>query len=429
MSPPMSRTRLTVAGDGAPLAATLDLPAGRPTGFALLAHCFTCSKDHTATTRIARGLTNRGLAVLRVDFTGLGGSGGRFADSTFTANIADLVRAADLLRAEFTAPTLLIGHSLGGAAVLAAASLIPEVRAVATIGAPDSPDHVASLFDAARPDDAAHGDTIVNIGGRPFRVDQAFLADISGQPQHDRIATLALPLLVLHSPDDDIVAFDHARRIVATAGTTASLVVLDGADHLLTRPADADRVAALIAAWASPYLDRADTDTDRADSDRAVAGIKADPESRSGTGSAPQPGTVEVTESGIGPFAQRIRTASHEWAADEPRSAGGSDTAPDPYQLLLSALGACTSMTMRMYAQRKGWDLRATTVTLTHDRMHATDCSSCATSSGLLDRIVREIHLDGDLDDAQRAGLLAIADRCPVHRTLLSEIVIETDPV
>ena len=369
----------------------------------------------------------------RVDFTGLGGSGGRFAESTFTANIADLVRAADLLRTEFTAPTLLIGHSLGGAAVLAAASLIPEVRAVATIGAPYSPDHIASLFDAARPDIAAHGDTVVNIGGRPFRVDQTFLADISGQPQQHRIATLALPLLVLHSPDDDIVAFDHARRIVATAGKFASLVVLDGADHLLTRPPDADRVAALVAAWASPYLDPADTDTDtdtgRADSDRAVAGIKANPEGRSGTGPAPQPGTVEVAESGVGPFTQRVRTASHEWAADEPRSAGGSDTAPDPYQLLLSALGACTSMTMRMYAQRKGWDLRATTVTLTHDRMHATDCSSCATSLGLLDRIVREIHLDGDLDDAQRAGLLAIANRCPVHRTLLAEIVIETDPV
>ncbi len=234
------------------------------------------------------------------------------------------------------------------------------------------------------------------------------------------------PLLVLQSPDDDIVAFRNARRITATAGQIASLVVLDGADHLLTRPADADRVTALISAWASPYLDHPTTD---AGSDRSTGASYASDPNRTETGTAPQPGTVEVTESGVSPLAQRIRTTSHEWAADEPTSAGGHDSAPDPYQLLLSALGACTSMTLRMYAQRKGWDLRATTVTLTHDRLHATDCASCATSSGLLDRVVREIHLDGALDETRRASLLAIADRCPVHRTLLSEVVIETDPV
>jgi uncharacterized OsmC-like protein/alpha-beta hydrolase superfamily lysophospholipase len=407
----VTRVRHTIGGAGAPLAAHLDLPARPPLGLALLAHCFTCSKDHRATTRTARGLTARGIGVLRLDFTGLGESGGEFGDSTFSMNVEDLVRAADWLRAEVGAPTLLVGHSLGGAAVIAAASRIPEVRAVATIGAPFSPDHVTHLFDphpfdGARPEIEVGGTAVVHIGGRPFQVRRAFLDDIADQPQHSRLAALDRPLLVLHAPDDDIVDVGNARSILDAAGPTASFVALDGADHLLTRPADADRVAAIIAAWAAPYLDQAQLDR-----------------------TAPEPGTVEVSENGVGRFTQRIRTAQHEWSADEPPSAGGLGSAPDPYQLLLSALGVCTTMTMRMYAERKGWDLRRSTVTLTHDKLHAADCVSCETDTGRLDRIVRAIHLDGDLDDTQRAALLAIADRCPVHRTLHSEIVVETDAV
>jgi putative redox protein len=359
--------------------------------------------------RIARGLTARGIGVLRVDFTGLGESGGEFADSTFSANIDDLVRAADHLRAEYAAPALLVGHSLGGAAVLAAAARIPEARAVATIGAPYSPEHVAHLFDTARTEIDTHGAAEVHIGGRPFLVGREFLADIAAHPQHDRIAGLGRPLLVLHSPTDEIVDIGNATCIVEAA-TAASFVRLDGADHLLTRRADAERAASLIAAWAAPYLDAPAAAQDR----------DADP---------PAPGSVQVSETGAGRFTLRIRTATHEWAADEPVSAGGDDTAPAPYQLLVSALGACTIITMRMYAERKGWDLRHSTVTLTHDRLHAADCAHCETTTGHLDRIVREIHLEGDLDDAQRASLLRIADRCPVHRTLHSEIVIETDEV
>ncbi len=386
-----------------PLAARLDLPRGEPPGFALLAHCSTCSRHHVATARVARGLTARGLAVLRIDLTGLGGPGGDLADATFSGGVTDLVRAADHLRAEHAAPILLVGHSLGGAAVLAAAARIPEVRAVVTIGAPYSPDHVTTLFDTT-PSDAG-GPVGVRLGGRPFTIGRAFLDDIAAQPQHERIALLGRPLLVLHSPDDDIVDVANARRILDAAGPRASFVVLDGADHLLTRPTDADRVAAIVAAWAFPYLPA------------------PEPEA------APAPGTVVVTETEVGRLTQRIRAGDHTWDADEPVSAGGLGSAPDPCQLLASALGACTAMTMRMYADRKGWDLRRATVTLTHDRLHARDCADCATSTGLLDRIVREIHLDGDLDDAQRAALLDIANRCPVHRTLHSEIVIETDPV
>ncbi len=402
----MTLARYAIGGAGAPLAARLDLPLGPPLGLALLAHCFTCSKDQLATARTARGLTSRGIGVLRLDFTGLGESGGEFSDSTFSMNVEDLVRAADWLRAEFGAPTLLVGHSLGGAAVIAAAARIPEVRAVVTVGAPFSPDHVTHLFDAARPEIEADGVAAVHIGGRPFQVGRAFLDDIADQSQRSRLAALDRPLLVLHAPDDDIVDLADARSIVDAAGSAASFVALDGADHLLTRAADADRVAALISAWAAPYLDEA----------------QADP-------TTPEPGTVEVTESGVGRFTQRIRTAEHGWSADEPPSVGGLGSAPDPYQLLLSALGACTTMTMRMYAERKGWDLRRSTVTLTHDTLHAADCISCETDTGLLDRIIREIHLDGDLDDTQRAALLAIADRCPVHRTLHSEIVVVTDAV
>ncbi len=415
----MTRNDLTITGDGSPLSARLDLPDSDLRGYALLAHCFTCSKEQVAASRVARGLTARGIGVLRIDFTGLGSSGGEFADSTFAANIADLVRAADRLRADLAGPALLVGHSLGGAAVLAAAAQIPEVRAVATIGAPYSPDHVAHLFDAAPtgpesdqptdPDASAE----VRIGGRPFQVRRDFLAEIAGPSQHDRIAALGRPLLVLHSPTDEIVGVDNAAQIMEAATSAASLIALDGADHLLTRPADADRVAAMIAAWAAPYLEDATPKGDGAEWDSAP----------------PEAGTVEVAETGAGRFTQRIRTATHEWAADEPASSGGSDTAPDPYALLLSALGACTSMTMRMYAERKGWDLRRATVTLTHDRLHAADCASCETTAGQLDRIVREIHLDGELDDAQREKLLAIADRCPVHRTLHAEIVVETDQV
>ena len=411
----VTRVRHTIGGAGAPLAAHLDLPAGPPLGLALLAHCFTCNKDHRATRRTGRGLTDRGIGVLRLDFTGLGESGGEFGDSTFSMNVEDLVRAADWLRAHVGSPTLLVGHSLGGAAVIAAAARIPEARAVVTIGAPFSPDHVTHLFDphpfdAARPEIETGGIAAVHIGGRPFQVRRAFLDDIADQPQRSRLAALDRPLLVLHAPDDDIVDVGNARSIVDAAGPTASFIALDGADHLLTRAADADRVAALISVWAAPYLDQAQLDQTQLDT-------------------APEPGTVEVSENGVGRFTQRIRSAQHEWSSDEPPSAGGLGSAPDPYQLLLSALGACTTMTMRMYAERKGWDLRRSTVTLTHDKLHAADCVSCETDTGRLDRIVREIHLDGDLDDTQRAALLTIADRCPVHRTLHSEIVVETDAV
>lgn len=335
----------TAPGAGPDPAARLDLPDGEPVGVALLAHCFTGGAASVAAARLARALVARGIGVLRLDLTG---PGDRSADG-----VADLVRAADGLRARYGAPRLLVGHSLGGAAVVAAAQRIPEVRAVATIGVPRGP---------VGPD---------------------------------------APRLVLHAPDDDVVPFAEARAIVAAA-PRASLVALDGADHLLSRPADADRAADLVAAWAAPYLLPAEDEL---------------------------PGSVVVTETRRGRFTHRVRSGGLEWAADEPVTSGGDGTGPDPYQLLLSALGACTSMTLRLYAERKGWPLHRTTVTLTHDRLHAADCADCETGTGRVERIVREVHLDGDLDAGQRRRLLEIAERCPVHRTLTGEIVVETDEV
>lgn len=399
---------LTVSGTGGDsLAARLDLPAGEPRAYALFAHCFACGKDSAAAREVTRTLTDHGFAVLRFDFTGLGQSDGDFAATTFSSNITDLVHVADHLREQRAAPSLLIGHSLGGAAVIAAAERIPEIQAVATIGAPYAPEHVTHLLADDLAEIESVGEAEVTLGGSTFRVGRDFLTDITEQRQHDRIAALTRPLLILHAPQDTLVDIANARQLFDTAPDPKSFMDLDGADHLLTRGNDARFAGEVIATWAWRHTTPPSNGHDE----------------------SPTARSVRVTETGAGKFTQRITTGSHTWAADEPESSGGTDSAPDPYQLLLSALGACTSMTLRMYADRKGWDLRHTTVTLNHDRMHARDCDNCETTDGRLDRIVREVHIDGDLDEEQRAKLLTIANKCPVHRTLQSEIVIETDEV
>jgi uncharacterized OsmC-like protein/alpha/beta superfamily hydrolase len=393
---------------GDALAGRLDLPTGPPRAVALFAHCFTCGKDIVAASRISRALTERGIAVLRFDFTGLGESDGEFANSTFSSNVDDLVRAADHLRATVAAPTLLVGHSLGGAAVLAAAHRIPEVRAVATIGAPADPSHVSGLFDQRRADIETDGEATVWLAGRSFRVRREFLADIARQPQQERIAELGRALLVLHAPADEIVGIDNARLIYEAARHPKSFVSLDDADHLLSKRGDAEYAAAVIAAWTDRYLPG------------RVHGTAREP------GTEPN-GSPSVVVTGAGDaFTQQVEVRGHRLIADEPASVGGDDLGPTPYDLLLAALGTCTSMTVGMYARRKNWPLRSTTVTLTHSRVHAADCKTCETQSGQLDHIRREVRFDGDLDAAQRARLLEIADRCPVHRTLRSEVVVET---
>jgi len=395
---------------GDSLSALLDLPDGDPAAYALFAHCFTCGKDIFAAARIAGDLAQRGIAVRRFDFTGLGHSEGEFANSSFSSNVDDVVRAADALRERHAAPALLVGHSLGGAAILAAADRIPEAVAVATIGAPADPAHVAAHFKETRPDIEARGEAEVLLGGRTFRIRRQFLEDISAQNLEEAIRGLHRALLIFHAPRDETVGIDNAGRIFAAARHPKSFVSLDDADHLLTRRADARYVAEVLAAWAGRYLDTAAKGPSQAPADA-------------------QPGAVAVRTAGPTGLAQDITAGRHRLRADEPESAGGEDSGPDPYGFLLAGLGACTAMTLRLYATRKEWPLTGVSVYLQHNKIHASDCADCETRAGRIDEISRRIALDGDLDGEQRRRLLEIADRCPVHRTLTGEIKIRTELV
>jgi putative redox protein len=386
---------------GATLAARLDLPA-RPRAFALFAHCFTCGKDIFAAQRIAQRLTAQDIAVLRFDFTGIGSSEGEFANTNFSSNIGDLVAAANYLRRHHAAPALLIGHSLGGAAVLAAAPQIPEATAVATIGAPASAAHVAQSFAADLADIAEKGMATVTLAGRSFTITKQFLDDVAGQSVVDGLAKLKKALLVCHAPGDDYVGIDNASAIFLAARHPKSFLSLDTADHLVRKRSDAIYLADVIAAWASRYLP-------------AAAEAEALP-----------PGIVEVSESGSGHLTQRVRAGRHVFIADEPVEVGGDDAGPGPYDYLLAALGACTAMTMRLYAERKGLAAGRIAIRLQHSRIHAEDCADCETKQGTIGEISRDIAVDGDLPDAERARLLAIADRCPVHTTLTHELKIRT---
>jgi uncharacterized OsmC-like protein/fermentation-respiration switch protein FrsA (DUF1100 family) len=406
----MPKERFLFTGsEGLQLAAALDLPEQEPLAYALFAHCFTCGKDQLAAKRIATTLAAKGIAVLRFDFTGLGSSEGDFANSTFSSNVADLVKAADHLRATRKAPAILIGHSLGGAAILAAASQIPDARAVVTIAAPSDPAHVTDMFRDRVEDIRKHGKVEVSLAGRPFHIKREFLDDIAEHGLMAHIAKLHKALLVMHSPTDDTVGIDNATRIFLAARHPKSFVSLAGADHLLARKSDAAYVADVIAAWAMHYLDPA----------------VSEPATERGEA----PDNVVVRETRNSKFQQMITVGPHHVLADEPVAAGGEDSGPGPYDLVLAGLGACTSMTMRMYAERKSLPLERVTVTLKHSKIHAEDCAECETKAGMLDQFDRNIHMEGALDAEQRKKLMEIADKCPVHRTLTSEIHIVTREV
>lgn len=394
---------------GHQLTGLLESPVGEPSAYALFAHCFTCSKDSRAAKRIAAALAARGIAVLRFDFTGLGSSEGDFANTDFSSNVDDLVAAADHLRRVRRAPSLLIGHSLGGAAVLAAAGRVPEVDAVATIGAPSDPGHVANLFGDRLAEIRERGEGEVVLAGRAFCIRREFLDDISEQNLLAEVARLRTPLLIMHAPADQVVSVDSASRIFLAARHPKSFVSLDDADHLLARRRDAVYAADVIAAWSERYI--------------ATTSTSVAPDPVAGDG----PRGVKVTETGVGTFQQTVTMGPHHLIADEPVEVGGLDTGPSPYDLLLAALGACTTMTLRMYADRKALPLSGVSVRLQHSKIHASDCESCETQQGKIDRIDRVITVEGDLDDAQRARLLEIADKCPVHRTLHSEVQINTE--
>ncbi|MBS0245223.1 MAG: alpha/beta fold hydrolase [Proteobacteria bacterium] len=386
------------------LAATLDEPLGKPTAYALFAHCFTCGQNNLAAKRIAERLTEHGIAVLRFDFTGLGSSEGEFANTHFSSNVDDLVAAADHLRKSYGAPSILIGHSLGGAAVLAASHRIADARAVVTIAAPYDPSHVTGLFKDEVDKIRAQGKVEVKLAGRPFTITREFLDDIAGKTLDDKLAHLGKALLVFHSPTDDTVGIDNASHIFLAAKHPKSFVSLAGADHLLTKKADAVYVADVIAGWAGRYLEQAEGMTEE----------------------EVEEGLVLVRETHAGKFQQAILTGPHRLIADEPEKLGGMNSGPGPYDYLLAALGACTSMTIRLYAEFKKIPLKDVSVRLTHGKIHAKDCETCDTKVSTVDRIERFITLEGPFDDEQRQKLMEIADKCPVHKSLSGGIEIVT---
>ena len=401
----MHTERFTFEGHGGEeLAGRLDLPDGPVLATALFAHCFTCSKDIPAARRIAGRLAAAGIAVLRFDFTGLGHSGGEFANTTFSSNVEDLRRAAEHLAGRGLAPSLMIGHSLGGAAVLRAAPDLGSVRAVVTIGAPFDPSHVTHNFGGALDEIDRDGAAEVSLGGRAITIGRDFVADVSAAKLGPAIAGMKKALLVMHAPRDSIVSLENATEIFLAAKHPKSFVTLDSADHLISRAEDAEYAAEVIAAWAARYLDLA-----------APAPPPGAPE-----------GVVRVSEADADGFLQDIVSGPrHHTLADEPPSYGGTDRGMSPYGFLAAALGACTSMTIRMYARRKGWPLRHVSVDVTHDKVHAQDAR--AQGEVKVDRFQRLIRLEGALDADQRARLLQIADKCPVHKTLEAGARVTTE--
>ena len=399
---------------GLELSASLELPEGEPRAFALFAHCFTCSKNVAAATRIASGLCERGYGVLRFDFTGLGNSEGDFANTNFSSNVQDVVAAAAYLREHHAAPELLVGHSLGGAAVLMAADDIPESKAVATIGTPSSPNHVKSLLRQDLQEIEDEGSAEVELAGRPFRIEKQFVRDLERHDLAREIRRMKRALLIYHAPFDELVSIDHAAELFQAALHPKSFISLDGADHLLTRKRDAEFVASTLAAWAARYVEEDAEEEDEGEGDHE-------------TSAAPElPHGEVVVKSAGGLFKQEIRAGRHVFVGDEPVSVGGEDAGPTPYDYLLASLGTCTAMTLQMYARHKQLALESVEVRLRQEKIHAKDCENCESETGKVDRIERVLRVTGDLTEAQRARLLEIADRCPVHRTLEGEKEILT---
>lgn len=388
---------------GEKLAARVELPLNQhPKSWALFAHCFTCNKNLTAVRNISRALTQHGFGVVRFDFTGLGESEGDFSDTNFSSNIQDLITAAEAMADEFGAPELLVGHSLGGAAVFFAGKAIESVQAIATIGAPSSPDHVKHLFESWVDEIVEEEHAEVKIEGRPFTVKKQFLEDIESKNMATCLNTLRKPLLLLHSPQDDTVGIANAGEIYSHAMHPKSFISLDGADHLLSKKEDSQYAGNVIAGWAQRYIDPTQDDKPLG---RAQA----------------------VAQIGIDKFTTDIQMGKHAIRADEPIEMGGNDFGPSPYDLLLASLGACTSMTMKMYAERKGWAIDEITVHLDHDKDYVKDCEECEQPSSKIDIITRKIEIKADLDDSQLARLRDIADKCPVHRTLHSDVSVNTE--
>lgn len=401
----MLRQRFDFTNDeGQTLSGRLEEPYDDVRGHVLFAHCFTCSKDVAAATRISRALVDHGFGVLRFDFTGLGNSEGDFGNTNFSSNVQDLDAAIRALETAGKSPQVLVGHSLGGAAVLATAGRHAAVKAVVTVAAPSDPGHVVHLFESHREQIERDGEAEVTLAGRKFRIAKQFIDDVAEQALTEKVRRMEKSLLIMHGPRDELVSIEHARTLFEAARHPKSFVSLDDADHLLTRSRDSRYAAQVIAAWADRYLPEPTEER--------------------------EPTSEQVRVTSLPKLAQRLETRHHVVRSDEPKKLGGDDTGVTPYELLLGALGSCTSMTLRMYAARKQWPLDRVEVELRHDRVHGKDAPEAGSDAPKrAERLTRKIRLEGALDNEQRARLMEIADRCPVHRTLEACPEISTEEV
>ncbi len=387
------------------LSGRLELPIDQfPRAYVLFAHCFTCSKNLSAVRNISKALTLNGFGVLRFDFTGLGDSEGEFADTNFSSNVEDLLAAAEFLSDQYESPKLIVGHSLGGAAAIFAADKIPSVEAIATIGAPASPEHVSHLFEGSLEEIRQNKSAKVNLGGRPFTIKSQFIEDLHRQDLPEVLKDINKSLLILHSPQDRTVGIENAAKIYKAAMHPKSFVSLDGADHLMSDKEDSLYVGDVIATWATRYISVPE-EIDLKSKDSVLVRIGRD---------------QYVTD---------VQSGPHRMKSDEPVSVGGKDFGPSPYDYLLASLGTCTAITLRMYADRKKWDLDEVYVHLNHSKIHKEDCEGCEDKNHKLDLIERKIELVGNLDEQQKARLLEISNRCPVHRTLHGEIKVKSSLV
>ncbi|MCL5127588.1 bifunctional alpha/beta hydrolase/OsmC family protein [Algibacter sp. L4_22] len=402
----MKSTKLKIQNKkGLALQAQLELPANqKPNRYAIFAHCFTCTSSLSAVKNISRALTNYGFGVLRFDFTGLGRSEGEFADSHFSANVEDLIAVSDFMAANYQAPSLLVGHSLGGAAVLSAAAKLDNIKAVATIGAPSTVGHVTHLFSHGLDNVKEKGEVEVNIGGRPFKIDNEFVEDFGKTDLPSVVENLRKPLLIMHSPTDQVVGIKNAEELYHKAMHPKSFVTLDDADHLLSKSRDSNYAGNVIGTWVQRYFESQENDMLETNGEQLV-------------------GHLNLTEDN---FTTNIQTKNHSLIADEPASVGGDNFGPSPYEYLNAGLIACTAMTLKMYAERKKWDLQEVFVYVTHSKKHSDDLGLEQEKSGYLDHITKKIKLIGNLDEKQKARLKEISSRCPVHKTLAGGVVFDT---
>ena len=403
----MKSTRLNIQNaNGFQLQAYMELPADqKPQAYAIFAHCFTCNSDFHPVKNISRALTNHGFGVVRFDFTGLGKSEGEFADSYFSANVDDLLAVSDYMGQHFDAPSLLVGHSLGGAAVIVAASKLESVKAIATIGAPSTTEHVKKHFSHHVDEIAEKGGVEVNIGGRPFKINQEFVDDFEKTDLPKITKALRKPILIMHSPFDKVVGIENAHQLYQAAYHPKSFISLDNADHLLLNSKDSSYAGNMIGAWMERYFELDENEILDADGEQLVAHLNLEEDN----------------------FTTSIQTAKHAFIADEPQSAGGDDFGPSPYDFLSAGLASCTVMTLKLYAERKQWDLREVYVYVTYSKKHIEDLTSDGEKPARLDHLLKKLKFVGNLDENQKEKLKEIAAKCPVHKTLQSDITIETE--